>query len=1522
MKNQVPQKQGLYNPEFEHDACGIGFVANIKGEKSNKILHQSLSVLKNLNHRGGVGSEPNSGDGAGILLQLPHAFFVKATDGSNISLPGEGDYGTGLISLPHDSEIRTKIEKILEDIVTAEGQTLLGWRDVPVDFTSLGKTAKDSMPYLRQIFIGRNGVEAGIAFERKLYIIRRMAELSIHKSFSNERFYVASLSSKTIVYKGMLTSDQVEEFYLDLQDEAVETALALVHSRYSTNTFPSWERAHPNRYIIHNGEINTLRGNVNFMNARESMFKTDAFGAELENVLPVIHPDGSDSAMFDNCVEFLMLSGMPLENVMMMMIPEPWANHESMSDDKKAFYEFNSCLMEPWDGPAAMGFTDGSRIGAVLDRNGLRPSRYYVTSDDLVVLSSEVGVLEFEPEKIIKKERLHPGRMLLIDTEKGEIISDEDLKTKTAAEHPYREWIKNNMVELKDLPDAGETIDSYDEFVKLQKAFGYTYEDMRMVLAPMAKDGVDPIGAMGNDAPLAVLSQKPQLLYSYFKQLFAQVTNPPIDALRETIVTSSIMLLGSEGNLLDPNPGSCRRVKIDSPIITNGDLKKLQTVSLPGLQSLTLPILFEAARDGKGMEEALETLFTTAENAVLDGTNLLILSDRGITETMAPIPAMLAVGGLHHHLIRKGIRTRASIVLESGEPREVHHFACLIGFGASAINPYLAMESIRNLIEDGTLENLSEKDAFYHYIKAANKGVIKILSKMGISTIQSYLGAQIFEAVGLDSAVIEKYFASTPSPVGGMGIDDVAKEALLRHNTAFSCLDDELESDGLYQYRTNGEQHLFNPETIGKLQQACREGDYKQFKEYSGMLYNDKMKLTLRGLMKFKKTQTPVSIDEVESVESICRRFKTGAMSFGSISREAHEALAIAMNRIGGKSNTGEGGEDPARFTPDENGDSRCSAIKQVASGRFGVTGEYLINAKEIQIKMAQGAKPGEGGQLPGRKVYPWVAKVRYSTPGVGLISPPPHHDIYSIEDLKELIYDLKNANPGARISVKLVSEAGVGTIAAGVAKGLADVILISGYDGGTGASPRTSIMHAGLPWELGLAETHQTLVLNDLRSRIVLETDGKLMTGRDVAVAALLGAEEFGFSTAPLVPLGCVMMRVCNLDTCPVGIATQNPKLRGKFAGDPQYVVNFMRFVASELREIMAELGFKTINEMVGRSDLLESDAENAHWKAKNIDLSSILYKPNANNDGLLCNTMKQDHELHKTLDNTTILPLCKNAVETGEKVVAEVKICNTDRAACTILSSEISKKYGSAGLPEDTITLNFTGTTGQSFGAFAPLGLTMKLRGDANDYVGKGMCGAKLMVSPPEGSGFAAEDNIIVGNVAFYGATKGEAYINGVAGERFCVRNSGVTAVVEGVGDHGCEYMTGGRVVVLGPTGRNFAAGMSGGVAYIYDEDGSFKTRLNTEMVALETLEEKHIAELKELIEKHSAYTGSKKAAGILASWEASLPKFVLVMPKDYKRMMISIEKALSDGYTGDDALMAAFGANNSDSSRVSGN
>ncbi|MFZ5986505.1 MAG: glutamate synthase large subunit [Bacillota bacterium] len=1524
--NGLPSKQGLYDPQFEHDACGIGFVVNIKGTKSHEIVDQALTILINLTHRGGSGSEHNTGDGAGILIQIPHRFFQKNCIEAGINLPEPGQYGVGMVFLSADPSKRIVMEDYIEEVIKEENQTFLGWRTLPVDDSSLGSVAISAKPFIRQIFIGRSAdIKDDLSFERKLYVIRKRVEK--YASDNGGYVYFPSLSSRTIVYKGMLTAEQVRTFYKELSDPLVESALALVHSRYSTNTFPSWERAHPNRYIIHNGEINTLRGNINWMNARQSLLDSKDFGDDIKKILPIINPDGSDSSMFDNCLEFMALAGRSLPHAVMMMIPEPWSNHESMSDEKKAFYEYHSCLMEPWDGPAAIAFTDGTRVGAVLDRNGLRPSRYYVTKDDLVILSSEVGVLDVDPQNVVCKERLHPGRMLLIDTKEGRIITDDEIKHTIASQHPYRQWLNEHLVTLEDLAEAPHLPEpDHDTVLIRQKAFGYTYEDLRATLLPMAKEGIDPIGAMGTDTPLAVLSDKPQLLYNYFKQLFAQVTNPPIDAIREEIITGTETMMGSEGNLIHPVPESCRQIKIKAPMINNDELARLRHINIPGFKSVTLPILYNVTGGSKALEAAMDNLFKAADKAVEDGSNILILSDRGIDKDNASIPALLAVAGLHHYLIRRGTRTNVSIVLESGEPRDVHHFCLLIGYGASAINPYLVFESLDDMIKQGLLVDVDHETSVYKYLKASTKGVVKVLSKMGISTIQSYQGAQMFEAIGLAQKFVDRYFTSTPSRIGGIDMEEVALEVRLRHMAAFDERQSgpmALDAGGVNQWRADGEYHLFNPLTVHKLQYACREGNYSLFKEYSELINNQTQRLcTIRGLLNFK-VKNPIPIDEVESVESICKRFKTGAMSYGSISQEAHESLAIAMNRLGGRSNTGEGGEDPARFIPDKNGDSRCSAIKQVASGRFGVTSHYLVNAKEIQIKMAQGAKPGEGGQLPGRKVYPWIAKVRGSTPGVGLISPPPHHDIYSIEDLAELIHDLKNANRDARINVKLVSEVGVGTIAAGVAKGKADVVLISGYDGGTGASPRTSIKHAGLPWELGLAETHQTLLLNDLRSRIVVETDGKLLTGRDIAIAALLGAEEYGFATAPLIVLGCVMMRVCNLDTCPVGVATQNPELRKKFTGNPDHVVNFFKFIAQDLREIMAELGIRTINEMIGRTDILEVSDTDSHWKTKGIDLSNILHKPKVpENVGRYCQ-MNQNHELDKSLDMQQLLDICEPALSKKEKVRAILPIKNTNRVVGTILGSEVSKKYGAEGLPEDTISLHFQGSAGQSFGAFVPKGITLSLEGDSNDYMGKGLSGGKIIIYPPKSSTFIPEENIITGNVAFYGATSGEAYIRGIAGERFCVRNSGVNAVVEGVGDHSCEYMTGGRVVVLGSTGRNFAAGMSGGVAYVFDEKGDFASKCNKEMVSLETIEDKdEINSLKAMIQKHVDYTDSDLGKRILANLDKVLHKFVKVMPKDYKRMLQAIKQVTEQGLTGDDALMAAFEANNKDLARVSGN
>jgi glutamate synthase (ferredoxin) len=1464
-------------------------------------------------------------------MQMPHKFMAQACDDAGIHLPPAGEYGVGNVFFPIEEPFRKKCERRFEEIVAEEGQIFLGWRTVPTNNSTLGETAKSGEPFVRQAFIGRaNNIKDPMAFERKLYVIRRRAEKEIRYSGSRatQDFYICSLSHKTIVYKGMLMAEQIEEYYPDLTDPAMESALALVHSRFSTNTFPTWSRAHPYRYLAHNGEINTLRGNINWMNARQSLFESELFGDDIKKVLPVICPDGSDSAMFDNCLELLVLAGYSLPEAMMIMIPEPWENHNTMSPTKKAFYKYFSCLMEPWDGPASIAFTDGVRIGAVLDRNGLRPSRYYVTKDDLVIMASEVGVLDIPPEMVLQKGRLQPGRMFLIDTQEGRIVSDEEIKETVARKRPYAEWLEKYLIELLELPDPPKVGKPDPQtLLERQLAFGYTFEDQRIIMAAMAQDGVEAIGSMGNDTPLAVLSDQPQLLYNYFKQLFAQVTNPPIDSIREEIITSTAVTLGSEKNLLNPIPESCHQIELERPILTNEELAKLKYVAEGEFKSITLPILFNANEGGKGLEKAMDELCRAASKAIQEGVNIIILSDRGICKEKAPIPALLAVAGLHHHLIREGTRTRVGLVLESGEPREVHHFCLLIGYGCGAINPYLAFETIEDMVKKGMLNGLDYKTACKNYVKAAVKGIVKVISKMGISTIQSYQGAQIFEAIGIKKSVINKYFTGTPSRIEGIDLDGIAREVQMRHEKAYPNSPyrvQVLDSGGQYQWRSDGEYHLQNPDAIYKLQMAVRKGSYELFKEYSSLINQQSKKLcTLRSLFSFKFAPQIIPIEEVEPVESIMKRFKTGAMSYGSISKEAHEALAIAMNRIGGKSNTGEGGEDPERYKPLPNGDSLNSAIKQVASGRFGVTSLYLVNAKELQIKIAQGAKPGEGGQLPGHKVYPWIARVRHSTPGVGLISPPPHHDIYSIEDLAELIHDLKNANPDARISVKLVSEVGVGTIAAGVAKAHADVVLISGHDGGTGASPLTSIKHAGTPWELGLSETHQTLLLNKLRSRIVVEVDGQLRTGRDVVIGALLGAEEFGFATAPLIALGCIMMRVCHKNTCPVGVATQDPELRKRFAGKPEYVVNFMRFVAQEVRELMAQLGFRRFDEMVGRVDRLEMKKAIDLWKAQGLDYSNIFYRPDVPPDvGTYC-MIQQDHGLEKALDRRVLLKLCAPAIERGEKVRATLPIKNTNRVVGTMVGSEITKRYGAEGLPEDTIWIKFKGSAGQSFGAFIPRGMTFVLEGDANDYIGKGLSGGKIIVVPPPGSTFEPEENIIIGNVAFYGATSGEAYIYGMAGERFCVRNSGINAVVEAVGDHGCEYMTGGRVVVLGKTGRNFAAGMTGGIAYVLDEDGDFNLRVNTQTVELERLEdEKEIEEVMNLIRRHAEYTHSKRAWKILALSDQYIPKFVKVIPKDYKRMLQAIENVTKSGITGEQALMVAFEQNARDLARVGGN
>ncbi|MEI6675200.1 MAG: glutamate synthase large subunit, partial [Verrucomicrobiota bacterium] len=1386
-------------------------------------------------------------------------------------------------------------------------------------------------------------------FERKLYVIRKRVAHAIRTNELPSKFsdvhgnrgntfpganyyYVTGLSAKTMIYKGMLTACQLGDYFHDFHDPDFESALALMHTRFSTNTFPSWSRAHPNRFIAHNGEINTVRGNSNFMRAREALCKSDIFGVDIPQLFPVIDEDGSDSARFDNALEFLHYGGYDLAHAMMMMIPEPWERHTLMDDDKRAFYEFHACLMEPWDGPASITFSDGQQIGAVLDRNGLRPSRYYVTDDDLVIMASEVGVLpDIDPLSIVEKGRLRPGRMFLVDMNEGRIIPDDEVKRRVYSAKPYRQWLDDNRVALNQLPaPAAPNPVEVKRIRERQLAFGYTYEDLRLLLGPSATTGVQPISSMGNDTPLAVLSEKPKHLYQYFKQIFAQVTNPALDCIREELVTATETFIGSEGNLLQPGPQSCRMIRLDNPLIDNRALAQLREIGLTGFQAITLDMLFPAKQGGKGLEVALQRLFETADQAIEDGCNILILSDRNISAANAAIPTLLAMGGLHHHLVAAGTRTLVSIVLETGEAREVHHFSTLIGYGADAINPYMAFDSLHQMINDDMLAMDFDK-AVYNYLKASIKGVVKTMAKMGISTVASYRGAQIFETIGLSTELVQQYFTGTSSRCEGSGIEQIAEESLARHRAAFPdrpIPDAELALDpgGIYQWRADGEYHLFNPETIHLLQKAVRTGSYEVYKEFAAKVNNQSENIsTLRSLMSFRKDLKPVPLAEVESVEAITKRFKTGAMSYGSISQEAHETLAIAMNRVGGKSNTGEGGEAPERFKPMPNGDSKRSAIKQVASGRFGVTSEYLVNADEIQIKISQGAKPGEGGELPGSKVYPWIAKVRYSTPGVGLVSPPPHHDIYSIEDLAELIHDLKNANTRARINVKLVAEVGVGTIAAGVAKAHADVILISGHDGGTGASPTSSIYHAGAPWELGLAETNQILLLNDLRSRVVLEADGQMKTGRDVAIATLLGAEEYGFATAPLVSVGCLMMRVCQKNTCPVGVATQDPELRKNFAGKPEHVVNFMRFVAMEMREIMAECGFRTINEMVGHVECLDTAEATNHWKAKGVDLTGIFHRPDVvDRVGTYCQ-IAQDHGLARALDNTHLLALCKPAIEHGEKVRIDLPIANVNRVVGTITGSEISRKHGGKGLAEDTVQLTFHGSAGQSFAAFTPSGMTFELEGDANDYVGKGLSGAKVIVYPPRGVKYKAADNIIIGNVAFYGATQGQAFICGIAGERFCVRNSGVKAVVEGIGDHGCEYMTGGEVIVLGETGRNFAAGMSGGVAYVYDIDGLFEKRLNKDMVNLYRLIEcsdEDIAKVKARIEQHQACTGSERAAWLLDNWDAELPKFFKVMPRDYERMLECFKKVEEQGLSGDEAAMAAFEENLKDLSRVGGN
>jgi len=1509
-----PAGEGLYDPSLEHDACGVGFVCNIDGHKSHTIVEQALTILKNLLHRGACGSEANTGDGVGILLQVPHRFFSEVMAALGVELPAPGAYGTGLVFLPRDDSTRNLICTELESIIHQEGQRLLGWRDPPTDASLVGPTARASEPHIRQVFIGSAADLDAAAFERSLYVIRKRIENQVWNSHHHERelFYVPSLSSRTFIYKGMLTGDQLEPMFPDLADARVETALALVHQRFSTNTFPSWQLAHPFRYIAHNGEINTVRGNINWMRAREALCASPHF-EELSRLFPIVQEGGSDSAAFDNVLEFLHMAGRPLPLAVLMMIPEAWSGHESMDAERRAFYEYHACLMEPWDGPASVAFSDGTIIGAVLDRNGLRPSRYYVTKDRMVVMASEVGVLDIPPENILLKERLHPGRIFLVDTAQGRIIDDAELKHAYASAEPYRQWLKDNLRPLAALPEPPQVPEpDHDAVLHRQLAFGYTQEDLRIILTPMAEKGEEPIGSMGVDAALAVLSDRPRLIYDYFKQLFAQVTNPPLDGIREELVTQVSTTIGPEGNLLAPGPASCRQIGLDSPILDNAQLARLKHAGGVGFHAVTLPMTYEVAGGEQALARALDAIFAAADAAIADGATLLVLSDRGIDTHTAPIPALLATSGLHHHLVRSGSRVKVGLVVETGEAREVHHMCCLLGYGAGAINPWLAFESIDDLRREGMISGIDHDKAVGNYIKALNKGIVKVMSKMGISTVQSYRGAQIFEAIGLDRELIDRYFTRTHSRIGGIGLDMLATEQALRHHRAWPPRPGgppELDGGGEYQWRRDGEYHLFNPETVFKLQHSTRSGQYQVFKEYTKLVDDQtRNRATLRGLFRLKYARQPVPLEEVEPVTAILRRFSTGAMSYGSISGEAHETLAIAMNRLGAKSNTGEGGEDPARFKADANGDLRRSAIKQVASGRFGVTSEYLVNADDIQIKMAQGAKPGEGGQLPAKKVYPWIARVRHSTPAVGLISPPPHHDIYSIEDLAQLIHDLKNANRDARIHVKLVAEVGVGTVAAGVAKAHADVVLISGYDGGTGASPLTSLKHAGAPWELGLAETQQVLVMNRLRDRIVVQTDGQLKTGRDVIIAALLGAEEYGFSTAPLVVLGCIMMRVCHLDTCPVGVATQNPELRKRFSGKPEFVENFFRYLAEEVREQLALLGYRSLDEVIGKVELIDVDTALDHWKARGLDFSAILHKPDMGPDVPIRCVSRQDHGIERSLDVTRLLPLCREAIEAGTPVEIELPIRNIHRTVGTVLGSEVTRRHGGAGLPDNTIRVHFRGSAGMSFGAFLPRGITLTLEGDANDYTGKGLSGGHIHVFPPREASFRAEDNVLVGNAVLYGATGGEAFFRGIAGERFAVRNSGATTVVEGVGDHGCEYMTGGRVVVLGPTGRNFAAGMSGGVAYVHDPQGLFPPCCNRQMVDLESLGPQDTDALKAILQAHQIATGSTVAQRLLADWPVAARGFVKVMPREYRRVLEAIERARASGVPEDVAVMEA--------------
>ena len=1510
----VPVEQGLYNPQNEHDACGVAMVATLRHKASHDIVEKGLTALRNLDHRGASGAEPDSGDGAGILICQPDKFFREILD---FKLPSVSKYAAGIIFIDNKldetaiAKLKTEIEKVAE----LEKLKVLGWRKVPVNSDILGKTAKSVMPRFEQIFVQGNNDESDLTLDRMAFAFRKIIE---HK-FS---VYLPSLSSRTLVYKGMLTTNQLSEFFPDLLDSNVESPLALVHSRFSTNTFPSWPLAHPYRFIAHNGEINTVKGNRNWMRARETLLKSDLIPGDLNRIFPIVNPEGSDSASFDEVLELLYLGGRSLPHSVLMMIPEAWENHKTMPQHRRDFYAFHSMLMEPWDGPACVTFTDGKQIGAVLDRNGLRPSRFWVTNDDLVILASEVGVLDIAPEKIIRKGRLQPGKMFLVDIEQGRIIEDDEIKDSLAKEQPYSDWLHAGVVRLSELPSREHIVYPHSSVLRRQRAFGYTEEELRIIISPMAKNGAEPIGSMGTDTPIAALSSKPRLLFDYFTQLFAQVTNPPLDAIREELVTSLGCSIGPENNILSPGPASCRQISIQFPVLDNDELAKIIHVNAdgdhPGFQAKVIKGLFPIAKSGQGLAQRLQEIKAEVSAAISEGVRIIVLSDRDGDAENAPIPSLLLTSAVHHHLIKEKTRTKVGLVVESGEVREVHHVALLIGFGAAAVNPYLAMESAEDLVRQGVITGITPEKAVRNLIKSLGKGVLKVMSKMGVSTISSYTGAQIFEAIGLSKQLVDEYFTGTTSRLGGVDLEIIAKETIARHHIAYPPGGEvpgtkRLPIGGEYQWRREGEPHLFNPETVFKLQHATRTKRFDIFRQYTQLVDNQsKSLMTLRGLLTFDTGSTennenasgrkPIPIEEVEPIESIMKRFATGAMSYGSISQEAHETLAIAMNRIGGKSNTGEGGEDPARNIPDANGDSRRSAIKQVASGRFGVTSEYLVNADDIQIKMAQGAKPGEGGQLPGNKVYPWIAKVRYSTPGVGLISPPPHHDIYSIEDLKQLIHDLKNSNKNARIHVKLVAEVGVGTVAAGVSKAHADVVLISGHDGGTGASPLTSLKHAGAPWELGLAETQQTLILNGLRDRIVVQVDGQMKTGRDVIIAALLGAEEFGFATAPLVVSGCIMMRVCHLDTCPVGVATQNPQLRKKFTGKPEFVTTFFEYIAQEVREYLAQLGFRTLQEAVGHVELLNSQAAIDHWKANGLNLAPLLTKPNANS--ILHNTSKQNHGLDQALDNELIAK-AKTALETASPIKFTSSIRNVNRTVGTMLGSEITRIFGGIGLPENTIDITLNGSAGQSFAAFIPSGLTLRLIGDANDYLGKGISGGRVILRPDQKASFKSNENVIAGNVIGYGATSGEIFISGIVGERFCVRNSGATAIVEGVGDHGCEYMTGGRVVVLGKTGRNFAAGMSGGIAYVLDLD---KELVNGEMVDVMALTDEHSSELEALLRKFAAETNSNIASELLNNWEKSRTRFSLVMPRDYARVLAAIKRAEREGLSVDELVMEA--------------